>query len=262
VPGLSPAFVLLQMSREIERYRYWYFGLVTNTVPNPVLWVFQAATIAGTLALAAESFGPNNAGAGLRANNVGAGLRAGPASLGNGGASLRAGPPIRFADRSGPFRLLILVVGSVLIFAAFINNKVPVYMPHLLIGFSLAAGFIVDEAARLTRNARARPAVRRRLRRRRRCLLREVVLEHRQEASSCRTSRQRQLSGRSCRPDRNTSSRRRSSGFPFHAEIGTTFYSYAAAQPIEAGGSVALAGVSDAHPTYLVCGRITVAARI
>src|SRR5580704_3650458 len=49
-------------------------------------------------------------------------------------------------DANGAVRVLILVLGAAVIFAGFINNKVPVYMPHLLIGFALAAGVAVAEA--------------------------------------------------------------------------------------------------------------------
>src|SRR5262249_59490570 len=55
------------------------------------------------------------------------------------------GPRHGAADRNGSARLLILAVGAAVIFAGFINNKVPVYMPHLLIGFALAGGFAVSE---------------------------------------------------------------------------------------------------------------------
>ena len=115
VPGWRPSFVLHQITLEAERYRGWYFGLVTNTVPNPLLWAFQLATVVGVLALAVRVVAP-------AADDV---------------------------DRRGPARLLILAAGGAFIFAAFINNKVPVYLPHLLIGFSLAAGFAVSEAVNL-----------------------------------------------------------------------------------------------------------------
>src|SRR5262249_39458974 len=49
--------------------------------------------------------------------------------------------------RQGDALVLTLAVGSAAIFAAFINNKVPGYMPHLLIGFSLLAGAAVDGVA-------------------------------------------------------------------------------------------------------------------
>jgi len=243
VPGLSPAFVLHQMAREVERYRYWYFGLVTNSVPNPLLWVFKAATIIGTLALAVRSAHV--------IKNVGAGLRAGPASLDNVGAGLRAGPPIRFADRKGPLRLLILVVGSVLIFAAFINNKVPVYLPHLLIGFSLAAGFAVDEVARATRMP---------------VLVLLFVAGHGAAGIAYYEKWYSSVAKSELVPYESTEATLRALvppgpkyifaspqfWIPFHANTGTTFYSYAAAQPIRAGLSVELAGVSDTRPTYLI----------
>ena len=107
VPGWRVSFVLSQIAREVERYRDWYFGLITNAVPNPLLWAFQLATAAGLAALVFR------------------------------------------AKRAGALRVLVLAAGAAFIFAAFINNKVPVYLPHLLIGFSLAAGFAVSESARL-----------------------------------------------------------------------------------------------------------------
>jgi hypothetical protein len=39
---------------------------------------------------------------------------------------------------------------------------------------------------------------------------------------------------------------------PFHAEPATAFYSYAAAQPVATGGSVTLAGAVDNRPIYLI----------
>ena len=116
VPGWRPSFVLHQITLEAERYRGWYFGLVTNTVPNPLLWAFQLATVVGVLALAVRVVAPD-----CRRRRAG----------------------------GRPARLLILAVGGAFIFAAFINNKVPVYLPHLLVGFSLAAGFAVSEAVNL-----------------------------------------------------------------------------------------------------------------
>src|SRR5262249_43199519 len=41
VPGWRPSFIWHQVLAEGSRYRDWYFGLVTNAVPNPLLWVFQ-----------------------------------------------------------------------------------------------------------------------------------------------------------------------------------------------------------------------------
>src|SRR5215831_2079815 len=112
VPAWRPSVILHQAALEIDRYRGWYFGLVTNTVPNPLLWVFQLATIAGIVLLLVR---------------------------------VVLGPTRTMADHKAAWRLLLLAVGAVVIFAGFINNKVPVYLPHLLIGFSLAAGFAVSE---------------------------------------------------------------------------------------------------------------------
>jgi 4-amino-4-deoxy-L-arabinose transferase-like glycosyltransferase len=109
IPFFVPRQLAVEMVREIERYRTWYFGLVTNTVPNPLLWAFQAAVVVGLAAVIWR------------------------VARGRG----RAGDPL----------LLTLVVGSAVIFAAFINNKVPVYMPHLLIGFALVAAVAVDAGA-------------------------------------------------------------------------------------------------------------------
>src|SRR4029077_10050758 len=96
VPGRAAAAVFDQILREADRYRGWYFGLVTSSVPNPLLRVFQAAIAAGIVALVFRS---------LRRRG------------GNGAAS---------EDPHGPLRLLILAVGGAIIFAGFINNKVPV----------------------------------------------------------------------------------------------------------------------------------------
>jgi 4-amino-4-deoxy-L-arabinose transferase-like glycosyltransferase len=110
VPGWRLSFLLTQILAEAERYRGWYFGLVTNLVPNPPLRVFQIASAIGVVLLALEA-----------------------------------------KRSSGARRVLVLAVGAAAIFAAFINNKVPVYLPHLLIGFSLAAGYAVVRAARVLR---------------------------------------------------------------------------------------------------------------
>jgi len=112
VPSWQPSAILQHAAQEIERYRGWYFGLVTNRVPNPLLWTFQLATAIGILLLIARAV------VGARRDD---------------------------ADPKGAARLLILAVGAAAIFAGFINNKVPVYMPHLLIGFALAAGYAVSE---------------------------------------------------------------------------------------------------------------------
>jgi 4-amino-4-deoxy-L-arabinose transferase-like glycosyltransferase len=122
VPGWRPLFIWEQMTLEAGRYRNWYFGLVTNAVPNPLLWAFQGLTVIGVVALAVRVW--------------------------LGAREPLPGRAARHADAHGAARLLILSVGAALIFAGFINNKVAVYFPHLLIGFSLAAGFAVSEGAR------------------------------------------------------------------------------------------------------------------
>ena len=104
VPGLSPAFVWQQILREPERYTGWYFGLVTSLVPDPLLRVFQAAVVVGASAIAI--------------------------------AIARGGD----IDRRRLWIAWWLLVVPVAVFAGFINNKVPVYMPHLLLGFAIAAG--------------------------------------------------------------------------------------------------------------------------
>jgi 4-amino-4-deoxy-L-arabinose transferase-like glycosyltransferase len=110
VPMNTIAGVLHQVAAESARYRTWYFGLVTNDVPNPLLLLFQVMTAAGVLWLGWRAF-------------------------------------TRRGDAHGAIHVLTIVIGSVVVFAALVNNKVPVYMPHLLIGFSLAAGFSVTELA-------------------------------------------------------------------------------------------------------------------
>ena len=105
VPFLSPARVLREVALEAERYRSWYFGLVTNSVPNPLLWAFELSLVAGVAVLVWR--------------------------IVSGRAT------------SGERLVAALAAGTVVIFAAFINNKVPVYMPHLLIGFSLVGGLAI-----------------------------------------------------------------------------------------------------------------------
>ncbi len=117
VPFYSPSLVLREIGLEVARYRTWYFGLVTNTVPNPLLWTFQAATVLGVGALTWRL----------------------AARRGKRG-SARAG---------GEMLVLALVAGTAFIFAAFINNKVPAYMPHLLVGFSLLAGVAVVDLTKM-----------------------------------------------------------------------------------------------------------------
>ena len=222
VPSLSPAFVLQQIAREPERYRFWYFGLVTNLVPNPLLLAFQMATAVGVVALAVRSI------------------------------HARRRP---LADPGGAVRLLVLVAGSVFIFAAFINNKVPVYLPHLLLGFSLAAGFGVSEAVtRLGRSRMAAAAV--------------LVLFAGYGAAGVAYYERwyRSVNKSELVPYEATEATLRalvphgpkyvygSPQFwtPFHAEEATTFYSYAAAQPMPAPSGMTLAGAGDDRPIYLV----------
>src|SRR5262249_28684897 len=112
VPGWRPSFLLEQIRLEPARYRDWYFGLVTETVRNPVLRVFQAAIVIGfayTLLAALTS---------------------------------RAGE-----ERRRMAMALVWAAGAAAIFAAFINNKALVYMPHLLLGFSLVAGIVTARGA-------------------------------------------------------------------------------------------------------------------
>lgn len=104
VPGWRPSFIWQQIQAEPERYRNWYFGLVTNVVPNPLLAVFQAATIGGVILLGAAAV-----------------RRSGEA-------------------RTRALFMLTLGLGTALIFAGFINNKAHVYIPNLLLGFAIVAG--------------------------------------------------------------------------------------------------------------------------
>jgi 4-amino-4-deoxy-L-arabinose transferase-like glycosyltransferase len=111
VPGTNASFVWQQVLREPERYRGWYFGLVTNDVPNPLLWTFQVLVVAGVVS--------------------------GFVALAQGARGARA-------SRA---KMVLLAVGAAVIFAGFINNKALVYMPHLLIGFALVAAAFVSDAS-------------------------------------------------------------------------------------------------------------------
>jgi 4-amino-4-deoxy-L-arabinose transferase-like glycosyltransferase len=219
VPPWRPSAVLHQATLEIRRYHGWYFGLVTNTVPNPLLWAFQAAAAVGVVVLLLRSV------ARARADDN---------------------------DPLGARRLLVLVLGSVVIFAGFITNTAPVYMPHLTIGFSLAAGFAVSEVARLL----PRPA-----------LAVSVLLAaygvagvayyEKWYASTVKTELTRY-------EDTEATLRAlvpagpkyifASPQFwtPFHAQANTTFFSYAAAQPIDHGEIVALAGADESRAIVAV----------
>lgn len=226
VPRVNPAFVLQQMARELERYRYWYFGLVTNLVPNPLLLVFQAATLVGVIALVVRS--------------VSVGRRT-------------------FVDRRGPTRLLILVAGCVLIFAGFINNKVPVYLPHILVGFALASGFAVSEAVgRLGASRLAAAAF----------LLffvgygtAGVAYYEKWYASAGKSELVPYESTEATLlalvpPGPKYVFASPQFWTPFHTQPGTTFYSYAAAQPVVSPSSAALAGADDERPIYLVVDEV------
>ena len=145
--------------------------------------------------------------------------------------------------REAPRRLLILAVGGAFIFAGFINNKVPVYLPHLL-DRVLAGGRVCRQRSVTVPLAAARSA----LDRRARCAVAlwlfivgyggAGVAYYEKWYSSARKSE--------LVPYEATSATLRalvpagpkylyaSPQFwtPFHDEPGTTFYSYAAAQPV------------------------------
>jgi hypothetical protein len=220
VPAWRPSVVLHQATLELQRYKGWYFGLVTNTVPNPLLWAFQAATIVGVVALLVRSA-----------------MRANAAEV----------------DPLGPRRLLILVLGSLVIFAGFINNKVPVYMPHLLIGFALAGGFAVGELASLVPRSAAIAAPL--------LLAAYAVAGVAYYEKWYATARKSELTSYE---DTEATLRAlvpagpkylyASPQFwtPFHDEANTTFFSYAAAQPIDRGGTVTLAGADERRPIFVV----------
>jgi 4-amino-4-deoxy-L-arabinose transferase-like glycosyltransferase len=115
VPGWRPSFVWQQIRLEPQRYRDWYFGLVTDTVRNPLLRTFQLAIVIGLVRLVFVV------------------------------AARRTDPD----DRRRAMLLLVLAFGAAAIFAGFINNKALVYMPHLLLGFSLVAGYAAAWGAAL-----------------------------------------------------------------------------------------------------------------
>jgi 4-amino-4-deoxy-L-arabinose transferase-like glycosyltransferase len=224
VPGWRPGFIIRGMLLEVQRYRGWYFGLVTSVVPNPLLWVFQLAVVAGLTTLTVRS------------------------------AMARAADARLLADPRGPRRLLILAVGGALIFAAFINNKVPVYMPHLLIGFALAAGFAVSEVVSFV-PARNRAGV---------TLAfiaayggagvayyekwyvsaaKSELVPYEATTDTLRTLVPGGPKYLFASPQFWT---------PFHADAGTTFYSYSAAQPIDSESTTTLAGAGDDRPIFLI----------
>ena len=219
VPAWQPSVVLHQAALEIGRYRGWYFGLVTNLVPNPLLWVFQIATVAGILLLVVRVI---------------------------------IGPKHTVADQKGARRILMLSAGTALIFACFINNKVPVYMPHLLVGFALAGGFAVSEITQfLPAFGYVGPLFV--------ALYAAAGVGYYEKWYSSASKTEL------VRYEDTTATLRvlaplgakyiyASPQFwtPFHDEAGTSFFSYAEAQPIPRGGSVALSAASDDKPIVLL----------
>lgn len=218
VPGWRPSFVWQQILLERQRYANWYFGLVTSAVPNPLLWTFELMTVAGLIALTWRAWSRRSSA----------------------------------ADPNGPARLLILAAGAAFIFAGFINNKALVYIPHLLLGFSLAAGFAVSEAARLVPAlAPAAPLV-----------LAAYglvgVAYYEKWYSSARKSELVSYESTSetlhalVPPGVKYLYASPQFWMPFHADSGTVFYSYAAAQPMASGPAVTLAGATSERPIFLV----------
>jgi 4-amino-4-deoxy-L-arabinose transferase-like glycosyltransferase len=224
VPGWRPSFVLQQVLREAERYRGWYFGLVTALVPNPLLRFFQAAILAGIAALVVRAIVPRRG----------------------------EGEPI--ADARGPIRLLILAAGAAVIFAGLVNNKVPVYLPHIMVGFALAAGFGVSElvSAIPRLNRRAATLV---------FLLgygATGVAYYEKWYSRERTSElvayeETEATLRAMVPA-GPKYLFASPQFwtPFHDQPDTAFYSYTAAHPIDVESAMTLPGASDDRPIVLV----------
>ena len=222
VPAWRPSVVWQQALLEIGRYRGWYFGLVTNTVPNPLLWVFKLATVVGILLLLVR---------------------------------VVIGPKRTVADPKGARRLFILSVGAAAIFACFINNKVPVYMPHLLIGFALAGGFAVSEITQfLPAFGYVGPLL---------VTLYAIagVAYYEKWYSSAGKSELVRYEDtaatlRALVPPSPQGGRYIYASpqfwIPFHDEAGTSFFSYAEAQPISRGGRVALSGASDDKPIVLL----------
>ena len=221
VPAWRLSTIVHQAALEIDRYRDWYFGLVTNDVPNPLLWIFRFAAAAGVVLLVVRLF---------------------------------LGPTRHAADEKGAARLLILAVGAAAIFACFINNKVPVYMPHLLVGFALAAGFAVSEVSAFLPGFAWIGAA-------------SIALYA--VAGVAYYEKWYSSAGKSeLLPYENTEATLRvlappgskyvfaSPQFwtPFHADSGTDFLSYASAQPLESGADdpVALGGATADRPIVLL----------
>lgn len=222
VPGWHPTFIWQQILREGERYRGWYFGLITADVPNPFLRIFQALIAAGIVVLIARSIRPRHTEAAM--------------------------------DPHGPLRLLILSAGGALIFAGFINNKVPVYLPHILVGFSLAAGAAAAELVRLLPAAfRSGITI---------ALLfaygvgavtyyeKWYARERKSELVSYESTEATLRAIVPAGPKTLFASPQ--FWTPFHADPDTTFLSFAAAQPSDAGESTVLAGAAPDRQLVLV----------
>jgi 4-amino-4-deoxy-L-arabinose transferase-like glycosyltransferase len=219
VPAWRPSVFLHQAALEIGRYRGWYFGLVTNAVPNPLLWAFEVATVAGIALLLVRAV---------------------------------IGAKRTDADPNGARRLLILSAGAALVFACFINNKVPVYMPHLTIGFALAGGFAVSEVTGfLPMFGWAGPALIAAY------AIAGIAYYEKWYSSASKTE---------LVPYESTEATLRklvpagakyiyaSPQFwtPFHDEAGVVFNSYAEAQPVEHDGVATLGGAADDKPIVLL----------
>ena len=123
VPSLSVSVIAHQIAREADRYRDWYFGLITDFTPNPLLTVFKVCTVLGVAWLIGASVHGLVVGRRRRAEEL----------------------------------LAVAVVLTAFIFAAFIPNKALVYLPHLLVGFSLASGYFVVRAIELVRERARMP---------------------------------------------------------------------------------------------------------
>jgi hypothetical protein len=160
------------------------------------------------------------------------------------------------ADPRGARRLFILAIGAVVIFAALINNKVPVYMPHLLLGFSLAAGFFVSEAAAVLPGFRSLAQM----------LVAAYavlgVLYYEKWYSTARKSELVPYANTVATLEALTPAGAKylfaSPQFwtPFHGEPGTTFRAFTAGQPHAVGGAMLLADAADDKPIVLLVDEV------
>ena len=214
-PSLSPSVMWAHVAREGERYRNWYFGLVTNDVPNPFLWAFQIATMAGiayVLWRVARTRGRERA----------------------------------------TLLVAVLVVGVIVIFAGFIPNKAHVYMPNLLLAFSIAAGAVI---AAVSRAVPARIPVAIAL-----AVLYSVgsAAYYEKWYSTQRASglepfeaTERSIRALASEGPKDVFA---SPNFwtPFHDASGVRFVSYTGATPIEAGERMRLDGFGSGRPIYLL----------